>query len=232
MPLYQLAVIYQVGVCKRLLHCHVVISSYRICQSLCKTSPPFTELTCLTVSDIGIAAELKKSFYAVRFLFRIKMHARACLEINLTEAMVWSASPTLRFAIWDCQNNNWLFCMCQFSLFYLMLRLFLCEWEHTRFWWACFLLWHAFSFMRVSAESVGLRNKLLRKVEELKNESECSGIPDEFLCPITRELMRDPVIAAGKERSAFFKNVFYKCWSLNVSLVFSSELFFHPVDVF
>ncbi|KAK5619748.1 hypothetical protein CRENBAI_008095 [Crenichthys baileyi] len=45
-------------------------------------------------------------------------------------------------------------------------------------------------------ESVGLRSKLLRKVEELKNDSVCSGIPDEFLCPITRELMRDPVIAA------------------------------------
>lgn len=55
-----------------------------------------------------------------------------------------------------------------------------------------------------SAESVGLRNRLLRKVEELKNESDCSGIPDEFLCPITRELMRDPVIAAGKQRSAAF----------------------------
>ncbi|CAN9507212.1 unnamed protein product [Ophioblennius macclurei] len=45
-------------------------------------------------------------------------------------------------------------------------------------------------------ESVGARNKLLRKVEELKSESLCSGTPDEFLCPITRELMRDPVIAA------------------------------------
>lgn len=45
-------------------------------------------------------------------------------------------------------------------------------------------------------ESVGLRGKLLRKVEELKSDSMCSGIPDEFLCPITRELMRDPVIAA------------------------------------
>uniref|UniRef100_A0A3Q2QAV9 WD repeat, SAM and U-box domain-containing protein 1 n=1 Tax=Fundulus heteroclitus TaxID=8078 RepID=A0A3Q2QAV9_FUNHE len=45
-------------------------------------------------------------------------------------------------------------------------------------------------------ESVGLRGKLLRKVEELKSDSVCSGTPDEFLCPITRELMRDPVIAA------------------------------------
>ncbi|XP_049450672.1 WD repeat, SAM and U-box domain-containing protein 1 isoform X4 [Epinephelus fuscoguttatus] len=45
-------------------------------------------------------------------------------------------------------------------------------------------------------ESVGLRSKLLRKVEELKSDSVCIGIPDEFLCPITRELMREPVIAA------------------------------------
>ncbi|XP_026175589.1 WD repeat, SAM and U-box domain-containing protein 1 [Mastacembelus armatus] len=45
-------------------------------------------------------------------------------------------------------------------------------------------------------ESVGLRSKLLRKVEELKSDSLCSGIPDEFLCPITRELMKEPVIAA------------------------------------
>ncbi|XP_041839495.1 WD repeat, SAM and U-box domain-containing protein 1 isoform X2 [Melanotaenia boesemani] len=45
-------------------------------------------------------------------------------------------------------------------------------------------------------ESVGLRSKLLRKVLELKSDSVCLGIPDEFLCPITRELMREPVIAA------------------------------------
>ncbi|XP_037103349.1 WD repeat, SAM and U-box domain-containing protein 1 isoform X1 [Syngnathus acus] len=45
-------------------------------------------------------------------------------------------------------------------------------------------------------ESVGLRGKVLRKVEELKNALVCSGVPDEFLCPITRELMRDPVLAA------------------------------------
>uniref|UniRef100_A0A8C6WH71 WD repeat, SAM and U-box domain-containing protein 1 n=1 Tax=Neogobius melanostomus TaxID=47308 RepID=A0A8C6WH71_9GOBI len=34
------------------------------------------------------------------------------------------------------------------------------------------------------------------KVDELKSECVCSGVPDEFLCPITRELMKDPVIAA------------------------------------
>ncbi|XP_061669915.1 WD repeat, SAM and U-box domain-containing protein 1 isoform X2 [Syngnathoides biaculeatus] len=45
-------------------------------------------------------------------------------------------------------------------------------------------------------ESVGQRGKVLRKVEELKNASVSSGVPDEFLCPITRELMREPVLAA------------------------------------
>lgn len=45
-------------------------------------------------------------------------------------------------------------------------------------------------------ESVGLRGKLLRKVEELKGACVCPGVPDEFLCPITRELMREPVMAA------------------------------------
>lgn len=37
----------------------------------------------------------------------------------------------------------------------------------------------------------------MRKIEALKAEESGSGPPDEFLCPITRELMKDPVIAAG-----------------------------------
>ncbi|XP_035029910.1 WD repeat, SAM and U-box domain-containing protein 1 isoform X1 [Hippoglossus stenolepis] len=45
-------------------------------------------------------------------------------------------------------------------------------------------------------ESVGLRGRLLRKIEALKAEQSGSDAPDEFLCPITRELMRDPVISA------------------------------------
>ncbi|KAJ8255765.1 hypothetical protein COCON_G00196290 [Conger conger] len=44
--------------------------------------------------------------------------------------------------------------------------------------------------------SVGLRNKLIRKIEELKTALVCTDGPDEFLCPITREVMKDPVIAA------------------------------------
>lgn len=46
-------------------------------------------------------------------------------------------------------------------------------------------------------ESLGLRGRLVRKIEALKAEESGSGAPDEFLCPITRELMKDPVIAAG-----------------------------------
>ncbi|KAM4609161.1 WD repeat, SAM and U-box domain-containing protein 1 [Polymixia lowei] len=45
-------------------------------------------------------------------------------------------------------------------------------------------------------ESVGLRGRLLRKIQALKPEHGGSEAPDEFLCPITRELMTDPVIAA------------------------------------
>lgn len=46
-------------------------------------------------------------------------------------------------------------------------------------------------------ESVGLRGRLLRRIEALKAEQNGSEARDEFLCPITRELMKDPVIAAG-----------------------------------
>lgn len=49
------------------------------------------------------------------------------------------------------------------------------------------------------SESLGLRSKVLQKIEELRMTmiSVSVTIPDEFLCPITRELMKDPVIAAG-----------------------------------
>ncbi|TTI92361.1 WD repeat, SAM and U-box domain-containing protein 1 [Bagarius yarrelli] len=45
-------------------------------------------------------------------------------------------------------------------------------------------------------ESLGLRSKVLRKIEEMKMAPVSGGIPDEFLCPITHEVMKDPVIAA------------------------------------
>ncbi|XP_069717850.1 WD repeat, SAM and U-box domain-containing protein 1 isoform X1 [Phaenicophaeus curvirostris] len=47
-------------------------------------------------------------------------------------------------------------------------------------------------------ESLGLRRKVLQKIEDLrmKTLSVAVPVPDEFLCPITRELMKDPVIAA------------------------------------
>ncbi|KAG9349231.1 hypothetical protein JZ751_027674 [Albula glossodonta] len=48
----------------------------------------------------------------------------------------------------------------------------------------------------LNIDSVGLRNKLMRKIDGLKTASAWSNDPDEFLCPITREVMSDPVIAA------------------------------------
>ncbi|XP_027512035.1 WD repeat, SAM and U-box domain-containing protein 1 isoform X1 [Corapipo altera] len=47
-------------------------------------------------------------------------------------------------------------------------------------------------------ESLGLRSRILQKIEELRMTmiSVSVPVPDEFLCPITRELMKDPVIAA------------------------------------
>ncbi|XP_072253228.1 WD repeat, SAM and U-box domain-containing protein 1-like isoform X2 [Leuresthes tenuis] len=45
-------------------------------------------------------------------------------------------------------------------------------------------------------DSVGLRGRLLRKIEALKAAQSGAEAPDEFLCPVTRELMKDPVIAA------------------------------------
>ncbi|XP_019145869.1 WD repeat, SAM and U-box domain-containing protein 1 isoform X2 [Corvus cornix cornix] len=46
-------------------------------------------------------------------------------------------------------------------------------------------------------ESLGQRSKVLQKIEELRMTmiSVSVPVPDEFLCPITRELMNDPVIA-------------------------------------
>ncbi|XP_069080287.1 WD repeat, SAM and U-box domain-containing protein 1 [Pleurodeles waltl] len=48
-------------------------------------------------------------------------------------------------------------------------------------------------------ESLGLRSKVLREIEKLRSlklQSVSAAVPDEFLCPITRELMKDPVIAS------------------------------------
>nr|XP_055071753.1 WD repeat, SAM and U-box domain-containing protein 1-like [Misgurnus anguillicaudatus] len=45
-------------------------------------------------------------------------------------------------------------------------------------------------------DSVGLRGKVLRKIDGLRSALMDSDVPNHFLCPITRELMKDPVIAA------------------------------------
>ncbi|KAL6484625.1 hypothetical protein MHYP_G00066700 [Metynnis hypsauchen] len=48
----------------------------------------------------------------------------------------------------------------------------------------------------LNIESLGLRGKVMRKIEELKSAVIGSDVPDEFLCPITREVMKEPVMAA------------------------------------
>lgn len=60
------------------------------------------------------------------------------------------------------------------------------------------------------AEALGQRNKLLREIQSLKNPlwrhcsmpEEDGSLPEEFYCPITQELMRDPVVAPGTPRGS------------------------------
>jgi len=52
---------------------------------------------------------------------------------------------------------------------------------------------------------LGHRNKILREIKNVKSKELSNVVPDEFLCPITREIMTDPVIASdgfSYERSA------------------------------
>ena len=44
---------------------------------------------------------------------------------------------------------------------------------------------------------MGHRSKITRELNELKRIESEGNIPDEFLCPITRELMADPVLVSG-----------------------------------
>uniref|UniRef100_A0A8C7WDM7 U-box domain-containing protein n=1 Tax=Oncorhynchus mykiss TaxID=8022 RepID=A0A8C7WDM7_ONCMY len=60
----------------------------------------------------------------------------------------------------------------------------------------CFATFHSFRSSYYYEPSVGPRGKVLRKVEALKAALMGSGAPYEFLCPITREVLKDPVIAA------------------------------------
>ena len=46
---------------------------------------------------------------------------------------------------------------------------------------------------------LGHRNKILREVKRIRAEEHDGAVPDEFLCPITREIMTDPVIASGEK---------------------------------
>ena len=66
-------------------------------------------------------------------------------------------------------------------------------------------------FSNFFSESLGLRSKVLRKIEELRTKVKTlsSEIPDEFICPITRELMKDPVIASGMCDAILSFRVYY-----------------------
>lgn len=53
--------------------------------------------------------------------------------------------------------------------------------------------------------TLGHRNKILRGVQALRNplwqhfaNEDDISMPDELFCPITHELMKDPVVASGK----------------------------------
>jgi U-box domain len=56
-------------------------------------------------------------------------------------------------------------------------------------------------------DALGHRNKILRGIQALKNpfwqhvlstDDDTVGIPEELFCPITHELMQDPVVAKGE----------------------------------
>ena len=54
------------------------------------------------------------------------------------------------------------------------------------------------SFCHKYLGPLGHRNKIMRELKNTKDKESDVDFPDEFLCPITRELMSDPVIAAGE----------------------------------
>ncbi|XP_061924784.1 WD repeat, SAM and U-box domain-containing protein 1-like [Entelurus aequoreus] len=81
------------------------------------------------------------------------------------------------------------------------------------------------TMMEMGIESARLRARLLGRVEALKVEQSAPDCPEEFVCPISRELMKDPVIAAdgfsyeresmeswlrGKKRSSPMTNLLLK----------------------
>ncbi|XP_057709435.1 WD repeat, SAM and U-box domain-containing protein 1-like isoform X2 [Corythoichthys intestinalis] len=50
--------------------------------------------------------------------------------------------------------------------------------------------------LKMGIESVEVYGVLLRRIQALKVEQSTSDCPDEFMCPISRELMKEPVIAS------------------------------------
>ena len=57
-------------------------------------------------------------------------------------------------------------------------------------------------------ESHELRDRILEELENIKRKGNSEIIPPEFLCPITTEVMKNPVIAAGGLSSSFWGKVF------------------------
>ena len=54
------------------------------------------------------------------------------------------------------------------------------------------------------SDALGHRNKILRLISRFKKDNsdsstlDTNAVPTEFLCPITQELIIDPVLCAGK----------------------------------
>lgn len=69
------------------------------------------------------------------------------------------------------------------------------------------------------SDSLGHRNKILRGIQALKNPlwqhinddaEDTASMPNELCCPITHEIMRDPVVATGLYSHLIFSFVFIK----------------------
>ena len=56
---------------------------------------------------------------------------------------------------------------------------------------------------------LGHRNKILREIKNVKSKELSNVVPDEFLCPITREIMTDPVIASGRMYQHFTSTFYF-----------------------
>lgn len=62
------------------------------------------------------------------------------------------------------------------------------------------------TFLNILSDALGDRNKILRGIQALKNplwqiitqqDDDNNLVPNELCCPITHEIMKDPVVASG-----------------------------------